>query len=239
MRFDGFTHLSFDCYGTLIDWETGILAALRSVLRRHGRAAQDEALLRLYAGYEAEQEAGDYRPYRDVLRGVMAGVARTLAFEPTEDDLDALGDSVGRWPPFADTVAALKRLKTRFKLVILSNIDIAMFAETNRHLEVEFDDIITAQQVGSYKPSHANFEYMLARLRVPREQVLHVAQSIFHDHVPAKTLGFTTVRVNRESRCPRTGVAPPAQAEPDLEVPDLKGLVAAAGLSDDTLLYTV
>ena len=108
MRFDGFTHLSFDCYGTLIDWETGILAALRSVLRRHGRAAQDEALLRLYAGYEAEQEAGDYRPYRNVLRGVMAGVAGPLAFEPTEDDLDALGDSVGRWPPFADPVAALR-----------------------------------------------------------------------------------------------------------------------------------
>ena len=230
MRFDGFTHLSFDCYGTLIDWETGILAALRSVLRRHGRAAQDEALLRLYAGYEAEQEAGDYRPYRNVLRGVMAGVAGTLAFEPTADDLDALGDSVGRWPLFADTVAALNRLKTRFKLVILSNIDNAMFAETNRRLEVEFDDIITAQQVGSYKPSHANFESMLARLRVPREQVLHVAQSIFHDHVPAKTLGFATVRVNRETRCPRTGVAPPAHAEPDLEVPDLKGLVIAAGL---------
>ena len=141
-----------------------------------------------------------------------------------------MGGADGRGPLFAATVDASNRLKTRFKLVILSNIDNAMFAETNRRLEVEFDDIITAQQVGSYKPSHANFQYMLARLRVPREQVLHVAQSIFHDHVPAKTLGFTTVRVNRESRCPRTGVAPLAQAEPDLEVPDLKGLVVAAGL---------
>jgi len=230
MRFDGFTHLTFDCYGTLIDWEAGILTALRPVLECHGRAADDETLLRLYARYEAEQEAGDYRPYRDVLRGVMASVAESLAFVPTEDDLDALGDSVGRWPPFADTVAALHRLKTRFKLVILSNIDDAMFAETNRLLEVEFDDIVTAQQVGSYKPSHANFQHMLARLRVPREQVLHVAQSIFHDHVPAKTLGFTTVRVSRESRCPGTGVAPPAHAEPDLDVPDLAGLVIAAGL---------
>ncbi len=230
MRFDRFTHLSFDCYGTLIDWETGILAVLRSVLERHGRVAQDDALLTLYAAREAEQEAGDYRPYRDVLRGVMAGIAETLGFEPTEDDLDALPDSVGRWPPFSDTVAALKRLKTRFKLVILSNIDDAMFAETNRLLDVEFDEIVTAQQVGSYKPSHANFEYMLARLPVPRENVLHVAQSIFHDHVPAKTLGLATVRVNRESRCPRTGVAPQAHAEPDLEVPDMLGLVRAAGL---------
>ncbi len=230
MRFDGFTHLTFDCYGTLIDWETGILTVLRSVLKRHGRAAEDEVLLRLYARYEAQAQAGDYRPYRDVLRGVMAGIAETLAFEPTEADLDAMPDSVGRWPPFADTVAALNRLKTRFKLVILSNIDDAMFAETNRHLEIEFHDIVTAQQVGSYKPSHANFEYMLARLRVPREQVLHVAQSIFHDHVPAKTLGFKTVRINRESRCPRSGVAPPAHAEPDLEVPDLKRLAIAAGL---------
>ena len=127
-------------------------------------------------------------------------------------------------------MGALARLKTRYKLVILSNIDDAMFAETNRLLEVEFDEIITAQQVGSYKPSHANFEHALERLAVPREQVLHVAQSIFHDHVPAKTIGLTTVWVNRESRCPRTGVAPPAHAEPDLEVPDLKGLAVAAGL---------
>jgi 2-haloacid dehalogenase len=230
VRFDDFTHLSFDCYGTLIDWETGILTVLRAVLERHDRTAQDEALLRLYAGKEAEQEAGDYRPYRDVLRNVMVGVAETLVFEPTETDLDALPDSVGRWPPFADTVAALKRLKTRFKLVILSNIDDAMFAETNRLLEVEFDDVVTAGQVGSYKPSHANFEHMLDRLRVPRQRVLHVAQSIFHDHAPAKALGFTTVRVNRESRCPGTGVAPPAHAEPDLEVPDLLSLVNAAGL---------
>jgi 2-haloacid dehalogenase len=160
----------------------------------------------------------------------MAGIAETLAFDPTDADLDVLPDSVGRWPPFADTVAALKRLKTRFKLVILSNIDDAMFAETNRLLEVDFDEIVTAQQVGNYKPSHANFESMLARLPVPRENVLHVAQSIFHDHVPARTLGFSTVRVNRKSRCPWTGVAPPAHAEPDLEVPDMKGLVRAAGL---------
>ncbi len=232
MRFDGFTHLTFDCYGTLIDWETGILTVLRSVLERHGQTAEDDALLRLYADREAEQEAGDYRPYREVLRGVMAGIAETMAFEPTGDDLDALPDSVGRWPPFADTVDALARLKTRFKLVILSNIDDAMFAETNRHLKVEFDDIITAQQVGSYKPSHANFNHALARLAVPREQVLHVAQSIFHDHVPAKALGFTTVWVNRASRCPRTGVAPPAHATPDFEVPDLKGFA-------DMLVYTV
>ncbi len=230
MRFDGFTHLTFDCYGTLIDWETGILTVLRSVLERHGRAAEDDVLLRLYARYEAEEESGNYRPYRDVLRGVMKGVAETLAFEPTDADLDTLPDSVGRWPPFADTVAALKRLKTRFKLVILSNIDDAMFAETNRLLKVEFHDIVTAQQVGNYKPSHANFEYTLARLRVPRVQVLHVAQSIFHDHVPAKTLGFKTVWINRESRCPRSGVAPLAHAEPDLEVPDLKRLAIAAGL---------
>ena len=153
-------------------------------------------------------------------------------FEPTEADLDALPDSVGRWPPFADTVAALNRLKTRFKLVILSNIDDAMFAETNRHLEIEFHDIVTAQQVGSYKPSHAIFEHTLARLRVPREQVLHVAQSLFHDHVPAKALGFTTAWVNRAGCRPGTGVAPPAEAKPDVEVPDLKGLA-------DMLLYTV
>jgi len=228
--FEHFTHLTFDCYGTLIDWESGILAAVVPVLARRGVAAEAEQLLRLYVKYEAEQEAGPYKLYREVLQGVMAGIASELGFVPTAAELQALPDSVGHWPPFADTVAALRRLQTRYKLVIISNIDDLMFAETNVLLQVTFDDIITAQQVGSYKPALHNFHVALARLGVPLQQVLHVAQGLYHDHVPAKALGLTTVWVNRPSRLPGTGLALPVQVSPDLEVPDLQSLVDMIGL---------
>ena len=228
--FENFTHLTFDCYGTLIDWETGILTAVLPILARRGIGAEAERLLQLYAKYEAEQEAGPYKPYRDVLQDVMTRIAGELGFVPTAAELQVLPDSVGHWPPFADTVAALTRLQTRYKLVIISNIDDAMFAETNALLHVVFDDIITAQQVGSYKPALQNFHFALARLGVPLQQVLHVAQGLYHDHVPAKALGLTTVWVNRPSRLPGTGLALPVQVSPDLEVPDLQSLVDMMGL---------
>jgi 2-haloacid dehalogenase len=230
VRFDNFTHLTFDCYGTLIDWETGILAAVMPLLARRGIAVEAEQLLKLYVKYEAQQEEGPYKPYRDVLQGVMAGIASELGFVPTTSELQALPDSVGAWPPFADTVAALTRLRTRYKLVIISNIDDAMFAKTNTLLHVTFDDIITAQQVGSYKPALPHFHVALARLGVPQQQVLHVAQSLYHDHVPAKALGLTTVWVHRQSRLPGAGLTPPAQVTPDLEVPDVQSLVEMMGL---------
>jgi 2-haloacid dehalogenase len=228
--FESVTHLTFDCYGTLIDWESGILAAVRPVLERHGKNVADDEILRSYARHEAEQEQGPYKPYRDVLSGVMAAMASDLGFRPSPSDLGALPDSVGRWPPFPDTVESLARLKKRYKLVILSNVDDDLFAETARHLRVDFDEVVTARQVGAYKPSRENFRVALARLGVPRRQVLHVAQSLYHDHVPAKELGWATVWVNRKSLRPGTGVAPAAEVVPDLEVPDLAGLVEAMGL---------
>lgn len=228
--FTQFTHLTFDCYGTLIDWETGILNAVNGVLARHGISASPEQILQRYAQFEAAAEAGAYKSYVQVLREVMAQLAPTLGFTPSEADLAALPASVGQWPPFADTVAALQRLKQRYKLVIISNIDDALFAQSNKLLQIEFDAIVTAQQVGSYKPNPANFHFALCCLGVDQRQVLHVAQSLFHDHAPAKALGFTTVWVNRASRLPKTGVALPATATPDLEVPDMKSLVVAMGL---------
>ena len=222
--FSRFTHLTFDCYGTLIDWEQGILDAVTPVLARHGLDATPESVLRLYTKLEAEHEAGPYRPYRDVLRGVMAGMAAELKFAATPADLNALPDSVGCWPPFADTVPALQRLGERHRLVILSNIDDALFAHTARQLGVHFSDVITAEQVGAYKPSLDNFRFALRRLGVPPDQVLHVAQSLYHDHIPAKRLGLATVRINRPSRLPGTGLALPAEVCPDLEVPDLQSL---------------
>ncbi len=230
IAFEKFTHITFDCYGTLVDWETGILNAVLPVLRRHDVTVDEGRLLQLYAEHEAAEEAGPYKCYRDVLRGVMARLGEQLGFVASESDRDALADSVGTWPPFGDSVEALGRLKKRYKLVILSNIDDDMFRHTAKLLREPFDEIITAQQVGSYKPSLNNFRHALDRLGVPRETILHVAQSLYHDHVPAKDLGFTTVWVNRASRCPSLGVAPPANASPDYEVPDMRSLATAADL---------
>ena len=235
IELEKFTHLTFDCYGTIIDWETGILSAVQPVLEQHGASLEEAELLQLYARLEAEQEAGPYMPYKQVLMGVMESFGTELGFTPSESDLLALPESVGSWPPFSDSVAALQRLQVDFELVILSNIDDELFASTEELLGIEFDDVITAQQVGSYKPSHRNFEVALERLQVPRQQVLHVAQSLFHDHQPAKQLGFTTVWVNRPSRCPGVGVALPTQSSPglelpDIEVPDLESLVTLLGV---------
>jgi 2-haloacid dehalogenase len=230
INFNAFTHLTFDCYGTLIDWETGILNATRPVLQRHGLAVAETTILQLYAKHEAQLEAGPYRAYRAVLRGVMAGMAGELGFTPSAAEHDALANSVAFWPPFADTVEALIRLQKRYKLVILSNIDDDLFAGTQRHLGILFDAVITAQQVGSYKPAVANFQTAVVRLGVPVGQILHVAQSLYHDHAPAQALGFTSVWVNRPSRLPGTGVSLPVEVSPDLEVPDLITLVKQMGL---------
>ncbi|MDX1384542.1 MAG: haloacid dehalogenase type II [Thermoanaerobaculia bacterium] len=230
MDFDGFTHLTFDCYGTLVDWETGILTALEPVLERHGAKARPDRLLRLFARNEAEEESREYQSYRSVLRNVMAGIAAEVGFPPNDRDLDALPDSVGDWPLFDDTRDALQRLGGRYRLAVLSNVDDDLFARTREAIGYDFADVITAEQVQSYKPGHAHFKKALERLGAERHQVLHVAQSLFHDHVPAKALGFTTVWVNRESRRKGSGATPPAEARPDLEVPDLASLVAEMGL---------
>ena len=230
IRFKNFTHFSFDCYGTLIDWETGILVALTPVLKRHTVDVEPECVLKLYARFEAEQEAEPYQPYRDVLRNVTAELASELGFTPTEVDLNALCDSVTNWPPFPDTVEALARLKRHYRLVVISNVDDSLFEQTAKRLYVSFDEVITAEQVGSYKPCHRNFEFVLHRIGVPAEQVLHVAQSLYHDHRPAKALGFTTVWVNRTSRLPGIGLTLPAEVVPDLEVSDLQSLVELMGL---------
>ena len=230
IEFEKFTHLSFDCYGTIIDWEAGILSAVVPVLERHQVSIEEAEILQLYARFEAEQEAGLYKSYAQVLMGVMEKFGAELGFTPSEADLLALPESVGGWPPFPDSVEALRRLQVGFELVILSNIDDDLFAATEAMLGVEFDEVITAQQVGSYKPSLENFDFALERLQVPQQQVLHVAQSLFHDHAPAKELGFTTVWVNRPSRCPGVGVAPPTQSSPDLEVVDLASLVKLVGI---------
>ncbi|MEE2777910.1 MAG: haloacid dehalogenase type II [Acidobacteriota bacterium] len=228
--FESFTHLSFDCYGTLVDWESGILSVVEPVLERHKAKARSGELLRLFAKHEAKQEAKHYRPYRAVLRNVMAGIAAEVRFLPIDRDLDALADSVGDWPLFEDTADSLRALATRYELVVLSNVDDDLFAETRQALGVDFAEVVTAQQTESYKPHPAHFHTALDRLGIDCGDMLHVAQSLYHDHVPAKALGFTTIWVNRPSYRRGSGATVTAEETPDLEVSDLGSLVDAMGI---------
>jgi 2-haloacid dehalogenase len=225
-RFDA---LTFDCYGTLIDWETGILEALRPVAAAHGSGAGDDELLEAFGRHEAALEAASYRSYRDVLAGAVRGVGADLGFEPSADEVAAFSASVGDWPAFADSAEALAALQRRFRLGVITNCDDDLFALSNRRLGVEFDWVVTAQQARGYKPNPANFILAFERIDVPRERILHVAQSLFHDHVPAKALGMTTVWIDRRHGRGGFGATPPAEAAPDLVVPDLRSLAALAG----------
>ncbi len=219
--------LTFDCYGTLIDWESGLLAALQPVLRRHGVALDDERVLEIYAAFEAAAERGPYLTYRAVLAACLNQFGAQYHFTPSAAELDAFSGSVGEWPAFPDSAEALAVLQRRYQLAILSNIDDDLFALSNRRLGVTFAAVITAQQVRGYKPGHAHFHTALARLGRPRENILHVAQSLFHDHVPAKQLGFDTVWVNRRHGRAGAGATPPAEAQPDLEFPDMRSVAQA------------
>jgi 2-haloacid dehalogenase len=221
--------LTFDCYGTLIDWETGILSALQPILTDHGVTADAERLLALHAELESAAEQGPYAPYRQLLMTVLRGLGERLSFTPSAAEQSQFADAVGDWPPFADTRAALRALRRRFRLAIISNTDDDLFARTNQQLDVTFDWIVTAQQVKSYKPSLNNFREALARIGLPTEQVLHVAQSLFHDHMPAKQVGLETVWINRRHGKAGPGATPIADARPDLEVRDLATLVTLSG----------
>lgn len=226
LELDRYQVLTFDCYGTLIDWESGMLAALQSVLSAHQIQLPEPAILELFAEFEADLEQGEYRPYKDILARIVQRFGERLGFTPTATELTALADSVKHWQPFPDTVEALKTLKQLFKLTIVSNIDNDLFAPTARHLQVAFDWIVTAEQVGSYKPSLNNFKTAIDRMQLSPEQILHVACSIYHDIVPANSLGIATVWVNRRLGKSGFGASLPAQGQPDLTVPDLKTLAA-------------
>ena len=226
--FGRFDALTFDTYGTLIDWETGLLDALGVVLRAHGLEARDNELLESYAAHEARLEAGSYLRYRDVLAESLRGVCAGLGVTPTDDELATFGGSVADWPAFADSPAALAGLKGRFRLGVITNCDDDLFAASNERLGVTFDWIVTAEQACSYKPSLNNFELAFERIEVPRARILHVAQSLFHDHVPARRLGMTAVWIDRRHGRPGAGATPSAEVTPDLTFPDMASFAAAA-----------
>ncbi len=220
--------ISFDCYGTLIDWESGILDALAPFRREYHARASDNDILEQYAALESLMESGEYVAYKDVLRGVMRGFARRVSVPEERLDLDAIVRSLPNWRPFPDTVESLKRLKKHFRLAIISNTDDDLFADTARTLEVPFDFVVTAQQARAYKPSTQTFRHALEVFGIPKERWLHAAQSRFHDVAPARSLGVATVWVNRRAGKGGEGATSASNATPDLEVPDLRTLAERA-----------
>jgi 2-haloacid dehalogenase len=228
LDFDRFDVLTFDCYGTLIDWESGLLAALRGPLDAHGITAADDDVLVAFARHEAELEAGPYRPYREVLGGVLQAMLAHFGRVATPEEIATFGGSVADWPAFPDSAAALAQLHERFKLGVITNCDDDLFAASEARLARSFDWVVTAQQAKRYKPNPRGFELMFERIGLPPARILHVAQSLFHDHVPAKRLGLSTVWVDRRGDRPGSGATPPAEATPDLTVPDMATLAALA-----------
>ncbi|HKD39127.1 MAG TPA: haloacid dehalogenase type II [Myxococcaceae bacterium] len=205
----GITHISFDCYGTLIDWETGILEQALPRLANAGAKNLDaETVLRAFVKHEAELEAGPFRPYRDVLSETLARVGTDVGARLDRASCSGFALGLVDWPPFPDTVDALARLAAKYRLVILSNVDDDLFAHTARRLGNPFCAVITAQQVRSYKPALAHFQAARVRLGLSPSNWLHVAQSLYHDHAPAKSLGLRTVWVDRPTRLTGTGLAP-------------------------------
>ena len=228
MDFSAFRTITFDCYGTLIDWEAGILPALRGILAAHRHTLPDGAILELYGEFEAQAESGPYQSYRNVLESVVRQFGQRCGFHPTPAELRSLHESVPAWPPFPDTVAALLKLERHYQLAVISNIDDDLFAETRKHLAVEFNAVITAQQARSYKPSINNFRLALQTLGVEPSHLLHAGQSVYHDVIPAQSLGINTVWVNRQSARPGVGAVRAASGKPDLVVPDVATLAALA-----------
>ena len=222
MDFSHFEWVSFDCYGTLVDWETGISSAAARVMAPYGVRGSRSDILALFAESEPKvQTSPGFMEYRRVLHDVMKLIADGTGVELAESELSCLADSLPDWPVFPDVADALRILKQQFKLAIISNVDDDLFAGTARNLGVEFDAVITSQQAGSYKPNLANFRLAQQRMGVRRGNWLHVAESLHHDIGPANALGITSVWVNRADRgggTRRTG------ASPDLVVPGLAEL---------------
>jgi 2-haloacid dehalogenase len=189
-----------------------------------------DTALELYGELETEVERGEYHDYKTVLSMVLERFGARVGFRPTHTELQHFSASVKDWPAFPDSARALQALKKKYKLAIISNIDNDLFMFSAQRLQVQFDWVITAQHARSYKPSWHNFHLAFERIGLPQTKILHVAQSLFHDIVPAKALGLSTVWVNRRHNKAGSGATPAAQSQPDLEVPDLQTLAEKMGV---------
>lgn len=232
MKLTDFKALSFDCYGTLIDWETGLWKSLQPLVERS--RVDRETALATFGIVEPEQEhETPTLPYRDILARVHAKLAERWNLKSTPAMDKAFGLSVGHWPPFPDTVDALAYLKRHYKLIILSNVDRQNFTPTNKLLRVEFDAICTAEDIGSYKPDPRNFAYLLkaiGKLGLSKAELLHTAQSLYHDHVPAERAGIARCWINRRGDTGKGSGATKAVAHMpklDFEFPTLGAMAGA------------
>ncbi|MGD2109270.1 MAG: HAD-IA family hydrolase [Phycisphaerae bacterium] len=212
--------ITFDCYGTLIDWRKGLTEVFAELFGTELGARSDE-VFRTYVSAEAAIESGPYRSYREVLSAVTERVAEKLGFDLAPERAGLLAERLPDWTPFPDTNEALSRLKERYQLGVLSNIDRDLFAGTARCFDVAFDFVVTAEDVGAYKPAHDHFERLVAS-HAPTSSLLHVAQSLFHDGIPTMELGLAFVWINRY------GESNPTRVEPVATVPDLKSLAQIA-----------
>jgi 2-haloacid dehalogenase len=232
--FSQFRALSFDCYGTLIDWESGMSAALRKWADSAGVSVSDRHLLRLVSEIETVVQ-GENSPalrYPEVLAEVLRRIGARLNAPVSDDDALQFGQTVGDWPAFPDSAPALTRLRSHFRLIIVSNVDRASFAASNRRLGVTFDKIITAEDVGAYKPRAPHFEALfdsLSEMGLERSDLLHVAQSLFHDHGPAQRYGLPSVWIDRGRDRTGPGATPPAASviEPRWRFATLKAFADA------------
>ena len=229
MRISDFSALTFDCYGTLVDWESGMLAALAPWLERSGLVLDESVLLAAYGRHETViQQEQPGLPYSDVVAKVLGRMANEFDKSASQEEMQGFGSSVGLWPPFPDSHDALAYLGQHFKLVAITNVDNASFARTHQLLGEPFHAIVTAEDVGSYKPALENFHFAFGRIAefgIARDKILHVAQSLYHDVAPARELDLTNVWVDRQTGR-GTGMTPPTDAQPDLRVTSLEGLVA-------------
>lgn len=229
-KLSDFTTLTFDCYGTLIDWEGGIIAAVRPWLASKGLTKTGDEILEAFANAESTQqrETPDML-YPALLARTLERMAKAWGVSASADEAAAFGDSVKDWPAFPDAAAALARLKKHYRLVILSNVDRASFEHSKAKLGDVFDAIYTAQDVGSYKPNPRNFSYMLekeAAAGIPAAKILHTAQSLFHDHVQAKRHGLTSAWIDRRLDSDGWGATMPPEAPvtPDFHFPTLEAM---------------
>jgi len=204
MRLTDFKVLTFDCYGTLIDWESGMVEALKPLTSRVSRPLTRNQILEAHARHESSQQLQTpTKLYRDLLAIVYKRLAEEWDVVASHEECVAYGRSVGNWPAFEDTAGALQYLKKYYKLVILSNVDNESFSYSNRRLQVDFDAIYTAEDIGSYKPSLKNFEYMLDKLGgmgIAKGDILHTAESMFHDHKPANSMGLASCWIYRRHK---------------------------------------
>ena len=189
-----YTWITFDCYGTLIDWEKGITGSFEKIAMAAGVSIDRSQMLKLYRKYEREEEM-QYKKYRDVL----TRVARRICFDLglSTNSYEFLANDLPRWRPFPDTDRALRQLSRHHKLGILSNIDNDLLAETRRHFSVNFAVIVTAQDISSYKPGMGHFHE--ARRKIGSAPWIHAAQSYFHDITPCKQLGIPSAWINRQN----------------------------------------